>query len=87
MFKETFTISRPDIAENFMTLLKSQCTEDEGRIIFNEEHLNSCLNMLSSSLMAREKLAYEKYERYCFLYIFFKLIVRLLVCCILYLLL
>jgi len=58
--KETFTITRSDIAENFVSQLKSAYSEDAGKITFDIDHLKSCLNALSGNIMAREKLAYER---------------------------
>lgn len=53
-------MGRSDIAENFISQLKSEFDEESGKITFRTDHLDACLNSLTSSIMAREKLAFEK---------------------------
>jgi ribonuclease HIII len=53
-------MGRSDIAENFINQLKSEFDEESGKIIFSTHHLDACLSSLASSIMAREKLAFEK---------------------------
>jgi hypothetical protein len=51
---------RSDIADNFISQLKSEYVEEAGKITFTTDHLDACLNSLTSSIMAREKLVFEK---------------------------
>jgi len=59
--KETFTLSRPYIAESFVNQLMSTHSEDATTISFRLDHLTACVNQLASDIMIREKLVFEKY--------------------------
>jgi len=59
--KETFTTSRPHIAESFVNQLMSTHIEDATSISFRIDHLTACVNQLTSDIMSREKLVFEKY--------------------------
>jgi len=59
--KESFTTSRPHLAESFINQLMSTHIEDATSISFRIDHLTACVNQLSSDIMAREKLVFEKY--------------------------
>ena len=71
--KETFTTSRPHIAESFVNRLMSTHIEDATSITFSIEHLTACVNQLASDIMSREKLVFEKYAVSQF-YIFYELL-------------
>lgn len=58
--KETYTITKPHVAENFEDNLMSKFEETETEITFTKEHLNSCLAELAREVMAREKHNYER---------------------------
>lgn len=58
--KESYTITRPHIAENFAQALLADCLETEEDITISKAHLNSCLTELAQRVMAREKLNYER---------------------------
>jgi hypothetical protein len=59
--KETVTINRPHIAEDFIEQLISQSQSHlESDITFTKEHLNTCLTKLSNDIMVRERQNYEK---------------------------
>jgi hypothetical protein len=62
--RETFTISRPYVAENFVKQLMSSCIEDPTKTVFSNDHLKTCLNQLASGVMMREKKAFESYSTY-----------------------
>lgn len=54
-------MSRPHIAEGFISLLMSTHVEDATSITFGIDHLTTCVNQLASDIMSREKLLYETY--------------------------
>ena len=65
--KESFTINKPHIAEDFIAKLMSGVKEEDSAegeksetITLSREHLNYCLNQLASNVMQREKHNYEK---------------------------
>ena len=60
--KETVTINRPHIAEDFIDKLmsKRQGSTDSGVVTFTLDHLNTCLSKLSNDIMVRERHNYEK---------------------------
>lgn len=60
MVKESFTINRPHIAEDFIESLLEECDESDSEITFTLEHLNQCLSGLASKVMVREKQNYER---------------------------
>ncbi|XP_064604712.1 uncharacterized protein LOC135469969 isoform X2 [Liolophura sinensis] len=64
VMKESYTITRPHIAENFAQALMSDCLETEEDITISKAHLNTCLTELAQRVMAREKLNYESYTMY-----------------------
>ena len=61
VMKETVTINRPHIAEDFIgRLMPQNQTQEDEKITFTREHLNSCLIKLSNDIMVRERQNYEK---------------------------
>ena len=58
--KESFTMNKPHIAEDFISAMMSECQEEEGKIVFKKDHLNKCLGKLASEIMAREKHNFER---------------------------
>lgn len=74
--KETFTVSRPHIAESFINQLMSTHLEDATSISFRIDHLTACVNQLATDIMSREKLVFEKYALFRILdYLLFTFIV------------
>ncbi|KAK2144748.1 hypothetical protein LSH36_734g02004 [Paralvinella palmiformis] len=66
VMKETVTINRPHIAEDFINKLmsKRQGSSDSGAVTFTLDHLNACLSKLSNDIMVRERHNYENYSMY-----------------------
>ncbi|XP_021364139.1 uncharacterized protein LOC110457263 isoform X2 [Mizuhopecten yessoensis] len=66
--KESFTINKPHLTENFVDLLMSNAREGEegkeGEVTFTSEHLNRCIMELASQVMGREKSNFESYTMY-----------------------
>ncbi|ELT87775.1 hypothetical protein CAPTEDRAFT_135567 [Capitella teleta] len=70
VMKESFTINKPHIAEDFIANLMTKATkngeneEEESMIAFPAAHINSCLSQLAGDIMRREKHNYESYSMY-----------------------
>lgn len=58
--KESYTINKPHIAEEFIDSLMAESKEDGDEITFTTEHLNSCLAQLAREIMARERHNYDR---------------------------
>ena len=58
--RESYTTTKPHIAEAFVDQLMSRAKEDSTHVTFEKEHLNAALNKLASDVMKRERLNYEK---------------------------
>ena len=62
VFKETFAILKPHIAEDFTDRLTRKMGDASGDVVtINKSDLNECITMLASDVMAREKSNYETY--------------------------
>ncbi|XP_048257717.1 uncharacterized protein LOC124151794 isoform X2 [Haliotis rufescens] len=64
VMKESYTITRPHVVENFVEELMTDCWESGEEITFNRSHLYSSLASLARGVMGREKLAFESYSMY-----------------------
>ncbi|XP_064633719.1 uncharacterized protein LOC135491668 [Lineus longissimus] len=63
--KESYTINKPHIAEDFKDLLMAEVQEEEdGTLVFTKKHLNTCLQQLARDVMERERHNYESYAMY-----------------------
>ena len=61
VFKETFAILKPHIAEDFTKRLLRHLDDASGDVVtIRKSHLNECLTVLAGDIMAREKSNYEK---------------------------
>ena len=58
--KESYTIAKPHIAEDFIDSLMSESSESGSQITFTTKHLNSCLSELARAVMARERQNYDR---------------------------
>ena len=58
--KESFTMNKPHIAEDFIQAVMEKSEEENNEIRFSREHFNLCLNKLASDVMARERHNYDK---------------------------
>ena len=59
--KESYTINKPHIAEEFVYSLMAEAKENGEEITFTKEHLNTCLAQLARTVMARERHNYDRY--------------------------
>ncbi|KAK3588936.1 hypothetical protein CHS0354_023696 [Potamilus streckersoni] len=64
VMKESFTIAKPHIAEQFVDLLMTDCNKTEDDVTFSMKHLNKCVTDLAQKIMAREKQNYESYTMF-----------------------
>jgi hypothetical protein len=63
--KESFTINKPHIADDFVTALMSEHRAcDSGDVSFSTAHLNTCLAQLASDVMVRERQNFEAYSMF-----------------------
>ncbi|XP_019634139.1 PREDICTED: uncharacterized protein LOC109477364 [Branchiostoma belcheri] len=62
--KESFTIAKPHLVEDFSQALMSSCQENGTSITFSKEHLQTCLSQLASAVMGRERTTYESYTMF-----------------------
>ena len=62
--KESFTIHKPLLAEDFIIKLKSKCDESETGDSFTitRDDLNECVGELARSIMNREKMNFNRWE-------------------------
>ena len=58
--KESYTIAKPHIAEEFYEKLAAVCDETDDSITFSRKHLHACLAELGRSVMGREKSNFER---------------------------
>lgn len=58
--KESFTLTKPHIADSFISKLMQEGQETEDEITFTKEHLNNCLGELARNIMTRERHNYER---------------------------
>ena len=58
--KESFTLTKPHIADQFINHLMKECQENNDEITFTREHLNNCIGELSRNIMTRERHNYER---------------------------
>ena len=58
--KESYTITKPHIAEEFIDNLMSEAKENGEEITFSKEHLNTCLAQLARHVMTRERHNYDR---------------------------
>lgn len=58
--RETVSMRRPTITEDFTQELMAQAKESGDSVTFSLAHLNTCLNNLSASVMSTQKETYEK---------------------------
>lgn len=58
--KESFTLTKPHIADTFVTQLMANCQENDDEITFSKEHLNNCFSELARNVMTRERHNYER---------------------------
>ena len=58
--KESYTINKPHIAEEFIDNLMSESKENGDEITFTTEHLNSCFAQLARDVIARERHNYDR---------------------------
>ncbi|XP_076118208.1 uncharacterized protein LOC143085614 isoform X2 [Mytilus galloprovincialis] len=64
VMKESFTLTKPHIADTFVTQLMANCQENDDEITFSKEHLNNCFSELARNVMTRERHNYESYSMY-----------------------
>ncbi len=60
--KESYTINKPHIAEEFIDSLMSECRESGEEVTFTSDHLNTCLANLARNVMTRERHNYDRYQ-------------------------
>ena len=60
VMKESYTIAKPHIAEEFYEKLAAVCDETDDSITFSRKHLHACLAELGRSVMGREKSNFER---------------------------
>ena len=59
--KESFTVNKPHMAEDFAELLMTECSETETEVTFQKVHLNDCLAGLARDIVARERHNYDRF--------------------------
>ena len=68
VMKESFTINKPHIAEDFITNLMMNATKSgEGAnavVKIPASHMNTCLSQLAGDVMRREKHNYERWKSF-----------------------
>ncbi|KAK3103240.1 hypothetical protein FSP39_017753 [Pinctada imbricata] len=66
VMKESFTVQKPLLAEDFITKLKSKCEESEDgeNFVITKEDLNECVSELARNVMNREKMNFYSYTMY-----------------------
>lgn len=64
VMKESFTLTKPHIADQFINHLMKECQENNDEITFTREHLNNCIGELARNIMTRERHNYESYSMY-----------------------
>lgn len=65
VMKESFTIVKPQIAEDFVTKLKKKMNETEnGDFLIGHDDLNECVGELARNIMTRERHNFDSYTMY-----------------------
>ena len=60
--KESFTIVKPLIAEDFVSRLKKKMNETEnGEYLISHDDLNECVGELARNIMTRERYNFDRY--------------------------
>ena len=60
--KESFTIVKPLIAEDFVSRLKKKLNETEnGEYLISHDDLNECVGELARNIMTRERYNFDRY--------------------------
>ncbi|XP_045721242.2 coiled-coil domain-containing protein 162-like [Mirounga angustirostris] len=62
VMKENFSVSRPQIVENFKQRLMENYQDGGLEITFRKDHLEACLLSLGCDVMARERSNFESYS-------------------------
>ncbi|XP_006881290.1 PREDICTED: coiled-coil domain-containing protein 162-like [Elephantulus edwardii] len=62
VMKESFSVIRPQVVENFIQRLMENYHDDELEITFSKDHLKDCLLSLGCDVMARERSNFETYS-------------------------
>ncbi len=60
VMKESYTVNKPRIAEDFIEALIAESKETGDEITVPTQHLNTCLTNLARDVMARERHNYDK---------------------------
>lgn len=61
VMKESFTIVKPQIAEDFVTKLKKKMNETEnGDFLIGHDDLNECVGELARNIMTRERHNFDR---------------------------
>ena len=58
--KESYTIAKPHIAEEFYDKLMSLSDESEDAVTFSKKHIQSCILELGRAVLGREKSNFER---------------------------
>ena len=58
--KESYTIAKPHIAEEFYEKLVTLCEESDDSVTFSKKHIHACLAELGRAIMGREKSNFER---------------------------
>lgn len=58
--KESYTIAKPHIAEEFYEKLMSVVEETEDSAKFSKKHIQSCILELGRAVLGREKSNFER---------------------------
>ncbi|XP_028417505.1 uncharacterized protein LOC114541907 [Dendronephthya gigantea] len=64
VMKETTTIEKPHLVENFVQTLMNDHVENEDTLTFSKAHFNACLVKLASETMVRERSCFNGYAMY-----------------------
>ncbi|XP_078341998.1 uncharacterized protein LOC111108050 isoform X2 [Crassostrea virginica] len=65
VMKESFTIVKPLIAEDFVSRLKKKMNETEnGEYLISHDDLNECVGELARNIMTRERYNFDSYTMY-----------------------
>ncbi|XP_061178732.1 uncharacterized protein LOC133187394 [Saccostrea echinata] len=65
VMKESFTLAKPLIAEDFVTKLKKKMNETEsGDFTIGHDDLNECVSELARNIMTRERHNFDSYTMY-----------------------
>lgn len=64
-WKENFTVTRPEIAENFADEIFKSATETKDEVTIPKLVWDSAIKNLAANVLAREKFDYERYAITC----------------------